>query len=342
LEAVATQYRFALRISPNPLEHPQSPEHWLNKVDFSQFQAMMPLPYYHRGSENIRLDPDTLHFKYVQMTAVQAGIPDMGVNMTRIALENTIKSVQFAYEPAEVPMLLNDLPDERPIALMINPEQWEAVQRQYPHLINKAQKVYDHKHMKIMSVYPDSIRNYVQEKIRKARLQTDTLHTRRRGRWMTASPAAFFIYQSYDSLAGADKIMYGTGAYEGRLSDTTWLLKQSLPQGAYTLSLWIYANQDMGMAHEISLFSYAPNGGIQTLGYHVRINKHLKTIVNNWAMFEVPFEVKTDGPVHVFLHKKNYNVPFYLDEVLVKPRALNLYRREAGWIGINNIWYNLE
>jgi hypothetical protein len=82
------------------------PNHWLNKVDFSGFQALLSLPYYHAGSENIWLDFDSGDFSRTQATAVISGKPDMGVNMSRTSLSHTLTSVQLVYEPCEIPAML--------------------------------------------------------------------------------------------------------------------------------------------------------------------------------------------------------------------------------------------
>ncbi|MBK8555527.1 MAG: hypothetical protein IPL65_07040 [Lewinellaceae bacterium] len=165
-EARLLQHKKIIETAPNPQIRAQvasSPDHWLNKVDFSRFQALLPLPYYHIGSENIWMDFDYGHFKNVQTTAYHTGVPDIGVNLSRTSARQTTASVQFVLEPCESPSLLDELPDNRPIALLINPSQWDKVREAYPQFIEKATLVYDHPELKIMSILPDSIRNYAHQ-----------------------------------------------------------------------------------------------------------------------------------------------------------------------------------
>ena len=58
-EAWTFQKSKQLHLTPNLAKRElaaPSPDHWLNKVDFTGYQAVMPLPYHHVGSENIWLD----------------------------------------------------------------------------------------------------------------------------------------------------------------------------------------------------------------------------------------------------------------------------------------------
>ena len=321
----------------------KDPNHWLNRVDFSQFQALLPLPYYHVGSENIWLDFDFRHYTKVQATALHTGVPDMGVNMSRTPVGDMVKSVQLVSIPGQIPAILADLPDNRPIALMIEPDRWEEVQRRYRHLVAHATPVYDSPELRILSLALDSIRLAVREAspvIDQEMVEKGTLAT---GLWRSDQAPGWLFTQSFDSLTTVSHIFQGKGAYYGgSMSDTTWLWKKQMPQAHYYLSMWMYVEEDMGMTHEVKIIENDRMDGHELHFQHEGLRFYLRQIVNGWALFDLPFEVYHENSItHIFLQKKGVDVPFSLDEVLIKRNDVTLYRRSPGWVSRDNFWYQL-
>ncbi|MBP6826576.1 MAG: hypothetical protein KA165_08455 [Saprospiraceae bacterium] len=320
-----------------------SPDHWLNKVDFSRFQALMPLPYYHVGSENIWLDIDGQHFRRVQTTALQTGLPDMGVFMSRTSIGHMVRSVQFASTPCESPKILEDLPDNRPIALMINASRWDEVKHKYRHLVDKAEPVYENAELRIMSLAPDSVRAYWREQALGVSAEMDERAVFSAGKnWRSSRDAGWLAYLSYDSLTTSDHIFQGTGAFQGNIGDTTWLWKSHIPKGDYALSLWIYVKQDMGMTDEVKIVQNSRVDGHEVNFKHEGLRFYMQSIVNGWALFDLAFTVYDDNSnTGIFLQKKAVDEPFFLDEVLIKRIDTDLYHKEPGWVARNNFWYKL-
>jgi hypothetical protein len=346
-EAFYFQQHKALKLSPNvalPAVAAPAPDHWLKKVDFKQFQALMPLPYYHIGSENIWLDMYYPLYRKVQITALQTGVPDMGVNMSRYSVGRMVKSMQWALPPSEVPALIAQLPDNRPIALMIEPEKWSEVQVNHPHLVQKATPVYDGPELKILSLVPDSVRAWVAENARNVSAEMNRVATfSARGGWRTTVESGWLHSQRFDSLTTARHIFQGTGAYEGTMSDTTWIWNAPMPRGHYFISLWLKADQDMGMTHELKIFENSLADGHEVFFGHEGLRFHLKTIVQGWALFDLPFHVREDNTqMRLFLQKKGVHAPFWLDEAMIKASSFSIYRREPGWTVRNNFWYKME
>lgn len=320
-----------------------SPDHWLNKVDFARFQALMPLPYYHVGSENIWLELNYPLYQKVQYTALQTGIPDMGVNMSRSSVGRMVKSMQFALNACEPPALLSELPDNRPIALMIEPNKWDEVRGRYKHLVSKASPVYDGPDLKIISLVPDSVRAWSQEQAVSISAEMDRLaNVDAKNGWRCTPASMWFEHLNFDSLTATAHIFQGKGAGEGNVGDTTWIWNKHIPKGHYFFSIWIKVDEDMGMTHEVKIVENRRADGREVNLKHEGLRFYIQTIVDGWALFDLPFEVYEDtSNLHIFLHKKNVRAPFWYDEVLIKDSDFTLYRREPGWVIRNDFWYKM-
>lgn len=316
---------------------------WLEKVDFSKYQGLLPLPYYHIGSENTWLDFDGNFFKKIQTTALHTGVPDLGVNMSRTSCGQTIKSVQLVREPCEMPAILNEFPDNRPLAVLVDGSRWDELRGRNQHLLGKAAMVYDSPEFKILSLPLDSLRAAVRENTRKVSEYINTHDQYRHGVWSSSLPDAKFYYLSYDSLTTTVKSFQGQGAYTGNMGDTTWLWNGPLPKGFHTISMWMYINQDLGMTHEMKIFEnrLSDNGEIHFA--HEAMYRYVRAVVGDWGLFEVPIEVfEENSRVRIFLHKNHADQVFFMDEVVLKPMTTDLVRRQRGWLVANDYWYRIE
>lgn len=317
---------------------------WLRKVDFSRFQAILPLPYYHIGSENVWLDFGYDHFRLAQYTAYLTGLPDMGVNMSRTSIGQTVKSLQLTLRPGEPPAMLAALPDDRPLALFVWAEKWDEVQNRYGHLLEKAAPVYTGEKIRILSLEPESLPAIAREHAEAAARQMEAARLAEipRTAWRATQPGAPFFHNSCDSLADAKFVFQGKGAFSGRMHDTTWLFRGNWPQGEQTLSFWVRAVADMGMNHALTILETSPDDGHEIRRTEVGTTRHIQSIVGEWALVEVPFEVQAEGSrLAIYLHRTDAKNRFWLDEIMLRPRALEVFRRENGWLGRDNHYFKL-
>ena len=344
-EAYYFQKHKLLPLMPSLAQHSvvaASPDHWLNKVDFGRFQALMPLPYYHVGSENIWLEVYYPLFQRVQYTALQTGVPDMGVNMSRLAIGRMVKSMQFSLLACEPPVLLSELPDNRPIALMIEMSKWDEMQKKYRHLIDKATPVYQNSELKIMALVPDSIRAWSQQEAQSIALEDRRATIDAGDDFRSEIKPLWHASLHFDSNNTSEHIFQGKGAGQGNLGDTTWIWKKPMPKGTYDFSIWTKVDEDMGMTQEVKFLENSLADAHQISFRKETLRSEIKTIVNGWALYVLSFEVLEDqSTMGIFLHKKNANAPFWYDEVLIKDKNFNLYHRESGWVMRNNYWYKL-
>jgi hypothetical protein len=320
------------------------PDHWLNKVDFSKFQAIMPLPYYHIGSENMLLEINYWLYKKVYYTALHTGVPDIGVFLSRTPLGETSKSIQLALTPFEPSAILDDFPDNRPIALLIEPKELETIKGQYAHLLEHAVLVYDSPELRIMSVNLESIRAYpkfLANLVRTEMLKGPLVPVG--NPWMSNVANSKYYYQSYDSLTTTDLIFQGKGAYVGKFTDTTDLFNGYLPKGRYRFSVWLKSDRDMNINPGIWFEEKETTSKAVVKSQHEGPLLSVKGIIQGWGLVDLGLEVVGDhSNVRVFIEPRAIKGNFYLDEVLLKSDEFYLYRDEPKWVVRNNYWYKLE
>jgi hypothetical protein len=319
----------------------KTPDHWLNKVDFSPYQAILPLPYYHIGSENIWKEYDSNHYHWTTEMAFHTGIPDMGVNMSRTSIGQMVKSMQFVMEPGEIPELLSEFPDKRPILLFIHAPQWDKVKVEQNHLVSKAKLIFEDKDIKIMRLELSDVVAYYNEFKGAVEREFDSqpLVPVEGSKWLSTKANPYLLTFSFDSLTQSKYRFQGKGAYSGLLNDTAMIWDAPLPKGKYTFSAWLKVNEDLGATHELHIVENALTDGHEIHHQHEGLRFYMKSIVNGWGLFEVSFEVYEGGKTRVFFYKKGVKMPFYVDEILIKSDGTAVYKKEDGWMVRNNYWY---
>jgi hypothetical protein len=322
----------------------KDPEHWLNKVDFKPYQALLPLPYYHIGSENIWKEFDANHYHRCTETAFHTGLPDMGVNMSRTSIGDMLRSMQLSLLPAQVPALVSDLPDKRPLALFIHAPQWDAVKVAQKHLISRAKMVYDHGDIKIMRLEIEDLLAACQEYIASVGTDMDArgLHpVPGQPNWRATQPDAQQVHHiSFDGHTDVAHTFRGKGALMGNLGDTAMVWNAPLPKGRYTFSVWIKIDMDMGATHEVHVIENARSDGHEIHHQHEGLRFYLKSIKDGWGLFEIVMESYEGENKRIFFHKKGVKAPFYADEVLIKPETIEVFAREGEKVMRNNYWFD--
>jgi hypothetical protein len=109
----------------------------LTGIDATRYQAILPLPYYHVGSENYNLtiDPEERFSKNIYQAYMLTGLPLMACQMSRTALNQTESLLQMVTDSIAPPTLLAALPSDKPILVLLDStaiNNWPQPSSQYP------------------------------------------------------------------------------------------------------------------------------------------------------------------------------------------------------------------
>jgi hypothetical protein len=88
------------------------PDHWSQNINMSDYQCLVPFPYFHVGSENFGAYTPEEFKADVFFTSAYYGIPTTGVNMSRTSLDQTNNLLQLHQYPYRTPDVL-DLFDQQ-------------------------------------------------------------------------------------------------------------------------------------------------------------------------------------------------------------------------------------
>ena len=91
---------------------------WIHRAPLADYQAIIPLPYFHVGSENIWIDGgcDIVTRNFIALD--RSGLPSVGVMLSRTSISQTIHNVAMMLEPSRSSIDMTRFHSEKPFLLM--------------------------------------------------------------------------------------------------------------------------------------------------------------------------------------------------------------------------------
>ncbi|MCB0638367.1 MAG: hypothetical protein KDC54_17175, partial [Lewinella sp.] len=342
-EAFFYQRYFDLRLDPIEEFAPGQAFTDIDSLDFSRYQAVVPIPYYNIGSGSFWWELKGYTGQKSQTLSIQTGLPMTAAMLTRSSLSQTLHQLQLVTEPYRPPALLDDLPTDQPLLMLWDAERVTEFGDRYSHLTEAAELVYQKDPLRLYELPLASFAERLDSQ--RARVQTalNTLPEIQPG-WYAADSTASWFYNNYDS--GASEAAYlgkagfsGVMTYWNRLVDTVWTSDYT---GDIVLSCWLYLNRDRNARTELKYreLDGATGEVLSEFGLQAR---QAATVfdANGWALIEwtVPRQRTYSRLEWILTNTELGERELWADEVLVRPAGLDLYRRLQDGIWWNNRFY---
>jgi hypothetical protein len=271
---------------------------WVNDIDAKKYQAIMPLPYFHVGSESSWIEPRCDIARQMYIASLKTGLPCNGVMLGRTSLSQTYKNIELSKTPWKEFRVLNEYPNKKPLLLIVakcdelNPDEKRLVKSA---LFSTATPNFDLYEMQIDTLrsipakynFPtryhnliDSIENHIA--IRKAdcfinktgNIQDDAKNLK-----------GVKVTRKFQRIMEAP-VLFG-------------------PSKTGYLRFWVKDfTKDMVVRTQLLIIQSNPDQ--QTLDEkYSDIFRHIKTFNGDWALIEIPLELKQPNEIIKLLIKNS-------------------------------------
>ena len=315
---------------------------WLKEIDADRYQAILPLPYYHIGSENIWMQVKGKYLHHSLSVSLETGLPLMGVFMARTSLSQTLNQIEFIGEAYRVPRIIEDMPNEKPILIYLKKFDYEPVWYRYNHLLYGLKPFYEDKEVQLFELPIATVRERVEKKRQEFLAEKDTLTLFDQGEILSKDSLPDYVYRSFDDLKSEKTYHAGACEVIGREGFT--LFEGQIPaqraKDRYVFSLWSFAQEDLHMKTWVHLIEKDAAGKeLQTL--HFELNKYIRSVDEGWVLADVPFRLKSaDSQLKILVDNQDLrNQPFYIDELQIRLQDAVLFREDGGEFARNNRWF---
>jgi len=300
-------------------------------IDAKKYQAIIPVPYFHIGSENIWIPPKGLTSKNVMIASLLSGLPTTGVMMSRTSLSQTIENIQIVNEPYGPLPLLENLVNDQSFLLWI--EKNELIREGEKELIDLGAIVYSDDKIELRELTIAALNNRLINKKKTIIVEISDSRLFSIGRFLANDSILNFYHNSFDDSTA---ILYykGKGGINGKMNGQTTFFHGSIPLQdtiEYTLSFWTYFGKDIYPTMRLHFEEF--NNAEERVNSTARSVAEQTVIIDGlWALVEYKFIPNNPkNTLKFYLTKKVYKeYPVYIDEVLIRPSSNNIYMNQKG------------
>ncbi len=309
---------------------------WINNIDVSKYQAILPIPFFHVGSEVYWISPSSEIKKIAFTVSWKTGLPINAVLLSRTSISQTIKSLAYYFEPLSPFKITKEYPNKKDLLLLYykngktNPNEKRFLK--YGTLIseNKTYKAYS---LPIDSIFKlnDKYRNNIIKKIE----ETDSLCLND----FISTINTAFIYESFGNIfpefpygkshltlnAKKNNIIFGTTLFAN--TDSVYI------------SFWMNnLNKDLIPRSRIKIKRKDFKGHfhqIQIKSVH-RCVKYIDS--SGWGLVELSYKPKNQYE-YIRIELRNNLVTggeIQVDDVLIRNKHHNVCFNNNDYVYINN------
>ena len=300
---------------------------WVDQIDPEEYQAILPIPYFHVGSENIWIVSKQGIQEMSMIASLKTGLPTTGVQLSRTSIAQTFKNYAVVTEPFEALEIVKDLPNRKPFLLLFNRKHY--ANEDEARLIRSAKLVYQDENIEMRRLEVETLEAIHSNYIDTEQREWETAEWYEMGNYAVTDTAKLFKHWSFDKEA-RDNTYAGAGAFEYECGPWKNVLNDTLPLDLgkkYILSFWMNDFASDGHLRTILEFVQQDPKTNEVKNYfYSDAHRHIKGFHENWALIELHFETKSLNE-RIKLTVKNSilsNQKLLIDELVLREEGLDI------------------
>ncbi len=292
-----------------------SPENaWVSLINTYDYQAVLPLPYFHVGSENVWLDSKCDVMRQSLIVSLKSGLPSMGVFLSRTSISQTYKSLELMSTPVAPYRILSALPNRKPLLLLV--DNCNQLNEDEQNLIKHATAIWQGPKFSFHRLDIDQLDLIAAEGKMKFNSEMNVIYNGQ------ADTSKVFFFNGFEDIPQPETFA-GTGALTGKIG--TWNrivetnLNGGLPGDSCEILCWVKGFEEDRFARTI--FEFVQKDGDNVVDYKYDQFQHFYcSLKDDWMRIRVPFVLKSSNDF-VMLSFRNRDLkkfPLIVDDLLIQ------------------------
>lgn len=292
-----------------------SPENaWVSLINPKDYQAILPLPYFHVGSENVWLEAKCESLGQSLIVGLKSGLPSMGVALSRTSISQTYKNLELVSTPVGPYRVKQDLPNQKPLLVMVdncndlnNPER---------ELVRHASKVWQGPKFAFYS-FPVAMLDTIANNGEKAfEREMKAIYEG------TADTSHVLFFDGFENNK-SDEAFAGSGAFISPIVNWShpmeFKIKNGVPGDSCEVLFWVKNYETDLLAR--SVFEFVQKDSDKVMEYkYDQLQRYFCSFRDDWMRVRIPFVIKSAND-HLFLAIRNEEMKKFqlvLDDILIK------------------------
>ena len=322
------------------LEQEPGPDHWTKDTNPEDYQAILPLPYFHAGAEDFWRQPQPGVLKEIFIASLQTGLPIAATQMSRTSRQHVLNLYALIQEPFLPAVVLDDLPSEKPFLLWVmKGKSFTGAELE----ISQAGELVSESPTHWLRKLPVSyFRERQEERVAMIEAHRQDTNLFEIGRFIYTDSVRNFMYKNFEDLP-CDTTYRGSGARHGMMKHYTPGFEGILPfqeKGDYVFTAWVYIGRERDP--RIRYVYEQQNAEGKVIDYYNRAISEVMVLADgDWALIEHYFHIDApDSKLKFSFHQDTRTSRFlYIDDVLLKPAKEDLYFKDPNILCKNSRFY---
>lgn len=317
---------------------------WLQNFPVQNYQAIIPLPFIHIGSENIWMgSAENEIMKDLFIVSLKTGLPTSMVMMSRTSLSQTYKSIQPFQEPYRPLKIVTDFQSKKPFLILADETQLNENEK---NLLSQCSKLYETPKYNVYQLNYNVLQHFSDSEFIKKQTEFNKIKKFNVDGFQSSDSLKTFVYKDYEDLINV-KSLNGKGTYEGIFKNYNVLFTGQIPNWKdqeYTISFWMADfTTDLYPRATVELAYSDSTKAIYGTDYF-NPGKKLCVLDSSSALIECTFKLREKSDqLTVTIWNDNFTNDkklFRVDELLIKPKITIIYKNTEGKsITVNNRTY---
>lgn len=302
------------------------------KADSSIYQAIIPLPFYHIGSENYGSSGTNKIHKFSMLLGYHSHIPILSNYSTRTSILESKNLVQLTAPSFYKKEIEKDIHSEKLFLILYSHEDLSSGEKG---ILNKGDIVFSCEEYDLLSVSKGKLfENTAKYEIKHFNTIKESLVQNNGFLMFPKDSNSFVLYISFDDKP-TDKLYRGNGAFTCSKSDYNLLVE--IEPGIlsvdreYEVSLWIN-NSGENYGQDVlnsMLFVQSEDTVAKKQEWIANTNPAKSSIINgNWSMVELSFKI-SDQNAKISVYIKGGRTPkinYFVDDLLIREKGTDVYK----------------
>ncbi len=285
-----------------------------------RFQAILPLPFFAVGTDKIALDGTSETVYQAYRASLNLHLPLLAMSLGRASIGQTLNITQLLSNELIAKPLLNNLPSQKPILLLVTPQPLTMAEQR---LVGLARKITSTPEVTLYELPISALAATTTAAERAKAVALLPTLVPRAGLYTTTGKGA--IYRDFGQQPDR-RGRLGAGAWYEPLDKFSTLYDGPLPTpadtGRYEASVWVNARTGYGL------------GGMQVKVYRQGVMvelrstdaRHVTDVDGDWVRVVLEFRRPPGADRLEVLYE---NRDLLADDLLIRPLDTNVYWRDA-------------
>ena len=301
----------------------------LKQINVEDYQAILPLPYFHYGSENFHRPRQHEITKHSFVISQQSGLPMFGAFLTRVSIPESRNLVQLI-GPVNYPKeVREDLESDKDILII---RSNETLTRHEKNLL-PANPFYKNEWFSFYRIPVEALFEMnVNEKNFSDSFLSALYDRIGQNQWVSEDSSSYFYFNDFEDNGDSMLSFNGKGSFsfpKAGSNQIDVIPKDSLVKGeSYTLSVWMY-NKGQDVLNQWFDLRVRERYNVTGEWFETVVHPEMSEVIwGDWSLVELDFEKQVDNADLIIecRGRERSKATIYLDDLMIRKKDKSHYR----------------